>query len=216
VKISVIIPVFNEQNTINEILSRISTHEIIVADCNNATNDVITGENIIKITSKQGRSSQMNSGAKCATGDVLLFLHADTVLPENWHSSMENALKNADYGAFSLGIDSKRPIYRIIEVFVNLRTRITHIPYGDQAIFMKKEHFKGYEDYPLFEDFRLMQDAKRTGLRFALIKDKVRTSPRRWEKEGIMRTTLRNWLITIRYLTGTHPAELKRYYGDGR
>jgi len=216
VKISVIIPVFNEQNTIDETINRISAHEIIVSDCNNATNDAITAQNIIKITSKQGRSAQMNSGAKYATGDVLLFLHADTVLPENWHSLIENALKNADYGAFSLGIDNKRPIYRIIEALVNLRTRITRIPYGDQAIFMKKEHFKGYEDYPLFEDFRLMQDAKRAGLRFALIKDMVKTSARRWEKEGVMRTTIRNWLITIRYLTGTHPDELKRYYGDGR
>lgn len=215
-KISVIIPVFNEQNTINETLSRIFAHEIIVSDCNNATNEAITARNIIKITSKQGRSAQMNSGAKYATGDVLLFLHADTRLPENWHASIEKSLQNTDYGAFSLGIDSRRPIYRSIETLVNLRTRITRIPYGDQAIFIKKEHFKGYPDYPLFEDFRLMQDAKRAGLRFALIKDKVKTSARRWEKEGIMRTTLRNWLITIRYLTGTHPAELKRFYGDGR
>jgi len=214
--ISVIIPVFNEQNSINEAVKRLKNCEIIVSDCNGRTLDVISDENVKKILSLKGRGVQMNRGTRSASGDILLFLHCDTILPENWQESVENCLESADYGAFLLGIDSNRPVFRVIEFFSNMRCRLTKIPYGDQAIFMKKECFKGYQNYPIFEDFRLMQDAKRAKLKFRLAGKKVKTSARRWEKEGVLYTTFRNWILTLRYLSGTHPDRLKKQYGDTR
>lgn len=214
--ISVIIPVFNEQNTINSAVSRLNDCEIVVSDCNGRTLDVISSEKVIKVMTLKGRGIQMNKGAEAAAGDILLFLHCDTKLPENWQESVMKVMENSDYGAFLLGIDSERPIFRIIEFFSNIRCRLTKIPYGDQAIFMKKEHFHGYKHYRIFEDFKLMQDAKNAGLKFGLINRKVRTSARRWEKEGVLSTTLRNWYLTLRYLSGTHPDHMKTHYGDTR
>lgn len=214
--VSVIIPVFNEQNTINSTVSRLKDCEIIVSDCNGRTLDVISNEKVVKVITLKGRGVQMNKGAEAATGDILLFLHCDTKLPEKWHESVVKCLETADYGAFLLGIDSKRPVFRIIEFFSNIRCRLTKIPYGDQAIFIKKQCFNGYKKYPLFEDFRLMQDAKRAGFKFGLINKKVHTSARRWEKEGVLFTTLRNWYMTLRYLSGTHPDNMKSHYGDTR
>lgn len=214
--ISVIIPVFNEQNSINSAVSRLKDCEVVVSDCNGRTLDVIASEKVVKVMTLKGRGVQMNKGAEAATGDVLLFLHSDTKLPENWQELVVKRLETADYGAFLLGIESNRLIFRIIEFFSNIRCRLTKIPYGDQAIFMKKEHFHGYKHYHIFEDFRLMQDAKRTGLKFGLINEKVQTSSRRWEKEGILLTTLRNWYLTLRYLSGTNPENMKSHYGDIR
>jgi len=214
--ISVIIPVFNEQNSINSAVSRLKDCEVVVSDCNGRTLDVIASEKVVKVMTLKGRGVQMNKGAEAATGDVLLFLHSDTKLPENWQELVVKRLETADYGAFLLGIESNRLIFRIIEFFSNIRCRLTKIPYGDQAIFMKKEHFHGYKHYHIFEDFRLMQDAKRDGLKFGLVHEKVQTSSRRWEKEGILLTTLRNWYLTLRYLSGTNPENMKSHYGDIR
>lgn len=214
--ISVIIPVFNEQNTINSAVSRLNDCEIVVSDCNGRTLDVISSEQVIKVMTLKGRGIQMNKGAEAATGDILLFLHCDTKLPEDWQKSVIKIMETSDYGAFLLGIDSNRPIFRIIEFFSNIRCRLTKIPYGDQAIFMKKEYFQGYKHFHIFEDFRLMQDAKFAGLKFGLINKKVKTSARRWEKEGVLFTTLRNWYLTLRYISGTHPDNMKSHYGDTR
>jgi rSAM/selenodomain-associated transferase 2 len=215
-KISVIIPVFNEQNTINKTISTLKDCEIIVSDCNGRTLDVISDESVVKVLALKGRSVQMNMGAERATGDVLIFLHADTALPENWQNLVENSLETADYGAFLFGVDSIRPIFSIIEFFTNIRCKISRIPYGDQAIFIKKSCFKGFENISLFEDVRFIQNARSSGLKFRLINKKVRTSTRRWKKDGILRTTFRNRLLALAYMLGVHPDRLKQLYSDKR
>ncbi len=213
--VSVIIPVFNEQENINKIIASLSDCEIIVSDCNGETLKAVTDENVIKVISEKGRGNQQNAGAEKAAGDILLFLHADTRLPENWQIKISETLKKYDCGAFSLGIDSTRGIFRVLERVSTFRSRITKIPYGDQAIFIRRELFEkigGFRDYPIFEDFRLMQDVKRSGAGIHILKDRVLTSPRRWQKEGVIYTTARNWLITILYLCGVSPRKLKKLY----
>ena len=215
-RISVIIPVYNEQAAINGTIARLNDCEIVVSDCTGSTLDVISDSSVIKkVRAERGRGNQLNAGAKAATGEILLFLHADTELPESWVRDITENIKFCDAGAFSLGIDDGRFIFRIIERTATLRTKLTKIPYGDQAIFVKREIFDktgGFADFPIFEDFRLMQDIKKTGANIHILPQKVKTSARRWQKEGILYVTLRNWFITILYLCGVSPHKLKKLY----
>ncbi|MGE4318019.1 MAG: TIGR04283 family arsenosugar biosynthesis glycosyltransferase [Deferribacterales bacterium] len=213
--VSVIIPVFNEQENINRIISSLNDCEIIISDCNGETLKAVSDKSVITVMSEKGRGNQQNAGAEKASGDILLFLHADTKLPENWLEKISETLKKYDCGAFSLGIDSSQGIFRVLERVSTFRSRITKIPYGDQAIFIRRELFEkigGFRDYPIFEDFRLMQDVKRSGAKIHILKERVMTSPRRWQKEGVIYTTARNWLITILYLCGVSPHKLKKLY----
>lgn len=163
----------------------------------------------------------MNRGASLASGDILLFLHADTLLPPDAlamvRSCMNTAIDGA--GAFALGIRTDRWIFRITERYVALRTRFTGIPYGDQAIFMRREYFErigGYRDIPLMEDVEIMRRIKKRGDRVCIIPKKVRTSPRRWEQEGILFCTLRNLVIQFLYYLGVSPERLARFYQNSR
>lgn len=214
-KISVVIPVYNEQENINQTISNLGDCEIIVSDCNGKTLSAIENHSVIKVMSETGRGSQLNTGAKAATGGVLLFLHSDTQLPDGWQKKIMKTLINADAGAFSLGIKSHKKAFRIIEFFSNIRCRFSKIPRGDQAIFMKQQCFisvNGYRDYPIFEDVAIMRAIKSKGFKISILHDKVLTSARRWEEEGIVYTTLRNWLISILYLCGVSPKTLSILY----
>jgi hypothetical protein len=118
-------------------------------------------------------------------------------------------------GAFDLGILSDRNIFRITECYVGLRTRITRVPFGDQGIFLRKEHFDrigGYREIPIMEDVELMTRVRKAGGRICMIPAKVTTSPRRWEREGIVRGTLRNWMLQFLYFVGVPPERLARFY----
>ncbi len=139
----------------------------------------------------------MNRGAALATGDVLLFLHADTLLPSNAFALIRAAMndKGVVGGAFDLGIISRRKIFRITETYVFFRTRLTRIPFGDQAIFIRRDFFEkigGYRELPIMEDVDLMKRIRKRGDRIRIIHAKALTSARRWEREGIMYCTLRN------------------------
>lgn len=223
--ISIIIPVLNETEIINQCLVHLAEIikparcEIIVVDGSPAGNTIqsIAGNRIKKIISLPGRGIQMNAGARCATGRILLFLHADTLLPVK---SIQHILWAVDHpgvaaGAFDLGINSDRPIFRITEKYVFLRSRITKIPYGDQAIFLREKVFKalgGFAEIPIMEDIDLMQRLKRAGYKIKFISEHVRTSPRRYEKEGIFFGTIRNILLSALFYLGVRPATLKRFY----
>lgn len=224
-RISIIIPVLNEADRINDLLGHLrqlpgtGVPEIIVVDGDpdGGTVRAIADPAIRKVLSGRGRARQMNAGAAAAAGDILLFLHADTRLPERAYSLVRDACvaEDADAGAFSLGIDSRRWYFRITERYASLRTRITRIPFGDQAIFIRKTFFDGmggYRDIPIMEDIDLMRRIRKDGGRVAIIGERVRTSARRWEREGVIHATLRNWLLQLLYCCGTPPERLARFY----
>ncbi len=236
-KLSVIIPVLNEKYGINAAIKRlldqksrlsaqapesfdmIEALEIIVVDGSSKreTLDCIKYEQVKKLTSLPGRGRQMNVGAAAASGSILLFLHCDTALPERGLEKILSTMKNesCDAGAFDLLINAKGFFYRLIEKTVSLRSRLTKIPYGDQGIFIRKDFFFGigkFKEIPIMEDVEIMQRIKKYKGNLNFIDDHVLTSPRRWEKEGKVYGTLRNWTMITLYLLGVSPEKLAKRY----
>lgn len=223
--ISVVIPVFQEEESIGRTvrhlraLSRTGEIEIIVVDGDSSGSTIrtISDRQVITATSGKGRARQMNRGAELASGNILLFLHADTLLPDDGLVKIEAAMKNdaCMAGSFNLGINSSRRIFRITEKYAAFRTRLTGIPFGDQAIFIRKAYFENtgrYRDIPLMEDIELMVRIKKRGGHVVIIPEKVLTSARRWEREGVLYCTFRNWMLQILYLLGVSPERLARFY----
>ena len=202
----------------NLLNSDLKNHEIIVVDGNNNTTiNLIKNEQIIKAKSTKGRANQMNKGAGLASNEILLFLHADTILPSNAYTIIKNILQdeNIQAGAFDLSFNSNKLILNIIAKVASWRSRITKTPYGDQAIFIKKnifEKIKGYENISLMEDVNLMQKLKKEKVNIKISKEKVITSARKWEKKGIIYTTLRNWILISLYYLGVNPNKLAKFY----
>lgn len=224
-QLSIIIPVFNESGIINSTIVHLSKltfsgrFEIIVVDGNPLGNTIsaITDAETIRIVGEKGRGSQMNTGAAAASGDVLLFLHADTILSHDALDQIIKASHQVDImgGAFDLEIASPKRIFRFIEQAASIRSRLTRIPYGDQAIFLKKEFFDqigGFKDIPIMEDVELMQRIKKMRKKIKFIPCKVRTAARRWEKEGIFYCTLRNWALITLYMLKVSPEKLSKFY----
>ena len=224
-QISIIIPVFNESRRINATIDHLyyldwnGDLEIIVVDGNTEgdTVNTISRAGVKKIIGEKSRGSQMNQGAAVANGDILLFLHADTRLSHDALNQIVAATKQHDVvgGAFDLGINSERKAFRAIELIASTRSRLTRIPCGDQAIFFKKRFFDqigGYSNIPIMEDVELMQRVKKAGKKIKIVSRKVQTASRRWEKEGIVYCTLRNWSIRTLYLLGVPPEKLKKFY----
>ena len=221
--VSLVIPVLNEARRINEAIAGIRAidgHvELIVVDGSpeGETVRAITDNGVIRLTSSRGRASQMNRGASQAKGEALLFLHADTDLPLQAFERIESILADDRFvgGAFDLEIGDKGAAFRMIGWLASLRSRLTRIPYGDQAIFLRRNYFNelgGFRDMPIMEDVDLMRRVRRAGGRICIVKDRVRTSSRRWRKEGILRCTLRNRTLMLLYLLGVAPEKLARRY----
>ncbi len=223
---SIILPVLREASLVNDVIDHLrglennNETEIIVVDGDpeGTTLTAITRDNVIKLGSPRGRGRQMNAGAREAKGKILLFLHADTELPLNALRLIAAAMKDKRYvaGAFDLGIRSERLIFRLIESAASLRSRATRIPFGDQAIFVRKDYFEkigGYKDIPIMEDVEIMKRIKKRGDTILIVRQRVHTSSRRWEKEGILRCTLRNWLLQVLYLVGVSPHRFSKLYG---
>jgi len=224
-RFSVIIPVFNEESVINATIEHLgalpgaASLEIIVVDGDKSgkTIGVIRNGDVRTAVGEKGRGNQMNSGAMMAGGDIVVFLHADTRLPPEAFALMEGALRDPSCpaGAFDLAIASVRPIYRLLAGIASFRSRLTRIPYGDQTFFFRRAYFQamgGYANIPLMEDVEIMQRIKKRGERIAIVDRAVTTSARRWEKEGILRCTLRNWLLISLYFAGVSPERLSRFY----
>ncbi|TSA44412.1 MAG: glycosyltransferase [Deltaproteobacteria bacterium] len=223
--LSVIIPVFCEWTVINRTIATVRCQrggdaaEIIVVDgqAEGETIAAIRDNAVQKLHSEKGRGRQLNRGAAIATGDVLLFLHADTVLPPAAFERIAGAMRDKGCvgGAFDLRIDSPRAAFRVIETVAGLRSRLTRIPYGDQAIFIRASCFRtlgGFKEIPIMEDVDLMRRVKRKGWKITIFREPVITSARRWEKEGLLFGTLRNWLLVTLYLCGVAPERLTRFY----
>lgn len=219
-------PVLNEAKTIRITLSLLhisNKEELIVVD-GGSTDDTITiaREFTDKVfTTDTGRAHVMNFGAGKAEGDILLFLHADCILPDDGFRIIREVLKDnkVSAGAFDLSIADPNPRFRLIEFGANLRSRVTSIPYGDQGIFMRKKVFKsigGYADIPLMEDIEISKRLKKTG-RIVFVRPPIKASPRRWLEEGALYTTLRDWMNALTYsFFRVSPERLKKLYKDVR
>ncbi len=223
--ISIIIPVLNEVSIIQQAIDHIFSLprdgelEVIVVDGSpdGETIRAIRNSDVKRISAGRGRSIQMNKGASAASREILLFLHADTTLPEDAFADISRALENdlVVGGAFSLGIQSDRFTFRIIEKAATIRSRITRVPYGDQAIFLRKDYFHavgGFREIPLMEDVDMMRRIRKAGGRIEIVPSQVKTSPRRWEEEGIVYCTLRNWSLITLYLLGLPSEKLTKFY----
>ncbi|MCC0178333.1 TIGR04283 family arsenosugar biosynthesis glycosyltransferase [Waterburya agarophytonicola K14] len=219
--ISIIIPVLNEAEIIQPTLAKLLSHgdlEIIVVDGGSKDNTVSIARSMgaNTMTVSGGRSAQMNAGAKIAGGDILLFLHIDTKLPDRFMESIVETLQQPKViaGAFELAIEGEDRSLRWVEMLVKVRSHLLSLPYGDQAIFITKQTFidlGGFRDLPIMEDFELIQRLKRQG-KIAIASDKVITSGRRWQKLGVWRTTLINQLIIIGYHLGISLHKLNHFY----
>jgi rSAM/selenodomain-associated transferase 2 len=159
----------------------------------------------------------MNAGTTVACGEILIFLHADTKLPDNALEKINQALQDRDYvgGAFDLKIDSDRLFLKYISVRASLRSRWNRIPYGDQAFFIRKKYFDqigGFKEIPLMEDVDLMRRIKKDGKKIVILPDKVTTSARRWESDGALYTTMRNQILVRLFYLGISPHKLAKYY----
>jgi rSAM/selenodomain-associated transferase 2 len=219
-------PVLNEEKILARTFSRLELtpdEELVVVDGGSTDRTVRIAREFTGrvLESAAGRGRQMNLGARHARGDILLFLHADSILPKEGFSRIRSALGNegTSAGAFDIKVEHTSLWFRVIETFSNLRSRLTSVPYGDQGLFMRKETFEligGFRDVPLMEDIEIARRLKRLG-RLMFVRPPVLVSPRRWLHEGLLYATLRDWAIVISYSVLKIPPErLMRYYGNVR
>ncbi|CAK8715044.1 Glycosyltransferase 2-like domain-containing protein [Candidatus Electrothrix laxa] len=228
--ISIIIPALNEEQHIRVCLDRLLSQirnrydlldeltEIIVVDggSTDQTAEEVLARGIRLIKSEPGRGQQQHCGAEAADGDILLFLHCDTVLPETFTEDISLALRgeNVVAGAFRLTINGNGLGFRFIEAGIQVRSKIFSLPYGDQALFMRRETYftaKGFPQQPLMEDVALVHRLKKLG-RIAIAQAHVTTSARRWQQHGLLKTTLINQLMLLGRAVGIPPQQLARFY----
>lgn len=219
--ISVIIPTLNNEEGLAKLLARLQGlpgMEIIVVAGGSADQTVACagryGARVI--ATPPGRGRQLQRGADAAAGEVLLFLHADTLLPSDFADHIHRilALPQTVAGAFLLKIAAPGPGYRVIEWGANLRSRLLSMPYGDQAIFVRRQTLQragGVPDLPILEDVALIRRLKRLG-RIRIAPVTVVTSARRWQRLGLLRTTLVNQLVLLGALCGLSPQTLHLFY----
>ena len=224
-RISIIIPVFEEADRIDQTLRSLSavagagSAEVIVVDGHPEQTTIrrMNGFAVSGIGAPRGRGAQMHAGAVQSSGSVLLFLHADTRLEPDGLDRVKAVLQDpaVSGGAFNLGIDTPGIAYRLIERGASFRSRVTRVPYGDQAVFLRREvyfHLGGFRAFPLMEDVDLMRRLKKGGGRIRFAGRRAWTSPRRWRQEGIVYCTLRNYALILLYSIGVPPEKLLRYY----
>lgn len=224
--ISVVIPTLNEEallkRCIENLVSETVDCEIIVADggSDDDTVSVAAGfPGISIVQTDRGRGRQLNAGAAGARGDILLFLHADTVLDRGWSSGVMSACKHHGIvgGAFTFRIDYPGVHYRLTEHWVKLRCGLFSLPYGDQGIFIKRDIFEklgGYREIALMEDVDLIERMKRLG-KIMILGERAHTHARKWAREGWFRTSVRNQIVMIMYRLGVDPSHLARIYYRG-
>lgn len=228
-RFSVIIPVYREEARIAALLAHVAGlpvpggAEILVVDGDpqQRTLAAVPEGAALSLAAAKGRARQMNAGARASHGDVLLFLHADTRLPADAFTRATACLADPGIGggAFSLRIEATEgaagPGLRFIAWAANLRARLSRAPYGDQAIFLRRDVFMalgGFPDIPLMEDLELMTRLRRSGGRIRILDAYAATSARRWEREGLLRCTGRNVLLRTLYHLGVPARRLAEFY----
>jgi rSAM/selenodomain-associated transferase 2 len=223
-KLSIIMPVFNEGETIAPALDALAGlralgTELIVVDGGSRDATVQRARLRVDrvISAPRGRALQMNAGATRASGDVLLFLHADTRLPADADHVVLNGLERSgrSWGRFDVSIDGKHPLLVLVAWLMRLRSRLSGIATGDQAIFVRRAAFQsvgGFPELPLMEDIALCTRLKKLG-RPLCLRERVVTSGRRWEENGVLSTIGLMWRLRIAYFFGADPKALARQYG---
>ena len=227
--VSVIIPVLRETRPLDPLIDHLLQIadgvpvEMIIVDGSPDEESIkaVSREGVTLLAAPAGRARQMNAAAAAAAGAHLLFLHADTLLPPGAFRRIEQTLSQGDCvaGAFDLRYNSERLSMRLIARVACLRSRLTRIPYGDQAQFFRRDYFEkicGFADIPLMEDVEIMRRVKDRGDSISILHEAVVTSARRQEKEGIVYCTLRNWTIVTMYFLGMSPERLVRFYRNHR
>ena len=222
-KLSIIIPVYNEAANIIATLRRLQNyrfqgHEVIVVDGGSRDNSFDCAVGLVDklLMSRPGRAMQMNIGAEQASGEVLVFLHADTELPPLANTLIAEAInKKQQWGRFNVRLSGQHRFFRIIETMMNWRSCLTGIATGDQVIFVRRNVFQqagGYPEIKLMEDIELSKKLKAFS-KPACIKQRVTTSSRRWEQNGMMKTVLLMWQLRLLHFFGVAPDKLySRYY----
>lgn len=220
-KLSVIIPVLNEAEHLPATLAglNIPEIEIIVVDggSQDQSADIARDHGCTLLNSAPGRAQQMNLGASVSGGNSLLFLHGDTIMPPGFHNLIDTCLADPTVvlGCFSLKIDDPRPSLVFISKLASLRSKLLNLPYGDQALFMRKSDFMeagGFPITPIMEDYIFVRAMARKG-KIRTLPQPVITSGRRWQNVGVLRTTVVNQCIIMSYLAGVSPKTLARWYG---
>ena len=225
--ISIIIPTFNEEKIIQQNLTNILSQvkekdEVIVVDGDSCdrTQELIRQTSARLICSARGRAIQLNVGAKHAAGEILFFLHADTIVEKDALNKIREAVQKKNFigGCLSQEILNEKFYYKWIAFSGNVRAKLFKIFYGDQGIFVKKEIFaqvNGFDETLLFEDVIFSKKLRQVGPTIVL-KEKIFTSSRCWDNYGIIKTSLRNWFITFLFMFKISPNWMKKFYPDIR
>jgi len=221
VKISIIIPVLNEETSLARLAEHLRTivqpHEIIIVDGGSRDNTLSIAYQLTDkvIVSHPGRAVQMNSGTEIAAGEMLLFLHVDTFLPDDALAVISAlSLQKNVWGRFDVRLSGNRFVFRLIEALMNLRSCMTSIATGDQAIFIEKNLFQrvgGFPEIALMEDIEISRRLKKI-VKPLCLKQKVITSSRRWENNGVLATVLLMWKLRLYFFFGVSPEKLKQLY----
>ena len=221
-RLSIVIPTLNEAAGIEQNVQRalaLQPFEVVVTDgqSTDGTGDLARSAGATVVASELGRGRQLNAGARAATGDVLLFLHADCWLETQAVGQIEAALRDETVmgGAFRQRIDDERPVFRWLESGNAARVRWRQMPYGDQGIFVRRSAFEsigGFAEVRLMEDVLLMREFRGRGWRIKLLPGPIHVDPRRWLKHGVLRQTLRNWTLLAGLKLGVSPDRLAEYY----
>ncbi len=234
-RLSVVIPTLNEAAELPTTLAALHAGarpaaardapgdviEVIVVDggSRDATVTIARNSGAIVIEASRGRGVQLAAGGRLARGDVIVFCHADCRLPAGWPAAVRAAFAGDPRvvgGAFPLAIAGGRRSLALVAAMANLRSRVTRYPYGDQALFVRADAYRavgGFAPLPLMEDIDLCRRLRRVG-RLVQLDLPVTVSGRRWEREGWVHTTLRNWSLAALFYLGVEPARLKRWYPD--
>lgn len=221
-RLSIVVPVLNEAAAIVQTLAalaplRAAGHEVIVVDGGSDDGSAALAAPLADrvLQAPRGRARQMNAGAAAAAGEALLFLHADTRLPEGADAQVAAALARRPWGRFDVRIEGRSALLPVIAFFMNLRSRLTGIATGDQALFVRRDAFIGFPDLPLMEDVAF-SGAMRRRARPACLGSRVVTSGRRWDERGALRTVFLMWRLRLAYWMGAAPDDLaRRYAGRG-
>jgi len=218
--VSVIIPTLNEEACLAETLNLLRTHrphEVIVADggSSDATRRLAARADRL-VYGPRGRALQMNAGAACATGDILLFLHADCSLEPGALDEAERRLGKPGVaaGCFTMRVRAPGPLYRLIDACATARVRLTGLVYGDQGLFLRRDRFErlgGFPPFRLMEDLFFSRELRRHG-RVVVAGRRIFVSPRRWRHAGLVRQSLRNWTLTALAAAGIDPDRLAVFY----
>lgn len=218
-RISVVIPTLNEAAAVADAVGSVcrqGAHQVIVAD-GGSTDDTRAraGDADLFIQAPRGRAFQMNAGAALATGDALLFLHGDCIVEDGALEEVAGRLRGPVIaGCFRMRVRAKGVLYRMIDASATARVRLTGLVYGDQGLFLRRDDFwrlGGFPRYPLMEDLFFSRTLRRHG-RIVVADRRIFVSPRRWQKAGLVRQTLRNWTLTALAAAGVAPDTLARFY----